>query len=330
MPDVAGTVVLRDSTLREGLDTPGVGFSEPQAIAIARKLAECGVAEAEIVAPSRVADGLGLARRVRAESIVIRTSGLIYAAGARCKTEIDQARDDVDRFDLLMPLSPRREPSEPREKLRRLLDALAHAEASSRAVGAGFPHATQAAPAFLLEMARESIAAGAARITLYDTNGSSDPFAVRELVEGLTSLLRVPVFFHAHNDLGLATANALAAVLGGASGLDVTVNGLGDRAGNASLEQVVLTLHLRGHSTGVDPAELRSVSRLVEDLSRVPISKLAPVVGEFVFAHRSPGHLAALSEFEAFPPELVGTARRVDRTDPRSTVATAHDTKDVE
>jgi homocitrate synthase NifV len=100
---------------------------------------------------------------------------------------------------------------------------------------------------------------------------------------------------------GSPPANALAAVLGGARGLDVTVNGLGDRAGNASLEQVAMALALRGFATGVVPERLCDASQLVAELSGVSVSKLAPVVGEFVFAHRSPGHLEVpLSEFEAF------------------------------
>jgi len=316
MSEAGDTVELRDSTLREGLDTPGVAFSEEQALRIARMLVACGVPEAEVVAPSRVAEGLRLVRSLRAERVAIRTSALIYAAGARCKAEIDAARGAVDRFDLLMPLSARREPHRAEEKRRVLLDALAHALASASEVGVGFPHATQVERSQLVEIAREAAGAGAARVTVYDTNGSGDPFVVRSLLVELRPVVGVPIFFHGHNDLGLATANSLAAVLGGANGLDVTVNGLGDRAGNASLEQVVLALGLRGHRTGVDPARLREASRLVEELSGVAVSKLAPVVGEFVFAHRSPGHFPVLTEFEAFAPSLVGAERRIDASDP--------------
>ena len=224
------------------------------------------------------------------------------------------AHASVDRFDLLMPLSPRRPPADPRAKTDVLLAALAAAASDRCEVGVGFPHSTQVAPAVVRAIARAAVRAGASRVTVYDTNGSADPFAVRALLADLTRRLPVPVFFHGHNDLGLATANSLAAVLAGARGLDVTVNGLGDRAGNASLEQVVMALQLRGYATGVDPAHLREASALVEDLSGVAVSKLAPVVGEFVFAHRSPGHLPVPAEFEAFAPETVGASRRLDRS----------------
>ena len=307
-------IELRDSTLREGLDTPGVRFSEAQAVRIARTLAAAGVREAEVVAPARVAEGLVLARRLRSEGIPVRTSGLVYATRPRAAAEAEAAAAAVGRFDLLMPLSPRRPPASPAAKVTTLLDVLARVPRGRRTVGVGFPHATQAAPAFVREIALAAVQAGAARITIYDTNGSADPFAVRALLADLGRRLAVPIFFHGHNDLGLATANALGAVAGGARGLDVTVNGLGDRAGNASLEQVVMALGLRGWSTGVDPAALRALSRLVAELSGVPVPKLAPVVGDFVFAHRSPGHLPVPSEFEAFSPEMVGALRRLDRT----------------
>ncbi|HZR83404.1 MAG TPA: homocitrate synthase [Candidatus Binatia bacterium] len=312
-PTRAPKIALRDSTLREGLDTPGVRFSLEDRVEIARLLAECGVREAEVVAPSRVAQGLAVVEELRRRGVALRTSGLVYAAGAGCREEVAASARGVDRFDLLMPLSPKRAPHEPEEKARVLLEALAHAASCGADAGAGFPHATQADPSALFDLARRAVAAGATRVTLYDTNGSADPFAVRGLVAELAASAGVPVFFHAHNDLGLATANALAAALAGASGLDVTVNGLGDRAGNASLEQVVIALRLRGRETGADPARLRELSRLVAERSGVPVSKLAPVVGDFVFAHRSPGHLPALAEFEAFDPALVGVERRVER-----------------
>ena len=90
----------------------------------------------------------------------------------------------------------------------------------------------------------------------------------------------------------------------------MTVNGLGDRAGNASLEQVAVLLRLRGRRTGIDPAALTELSRLVETLSGVPLSRLAPVVGEHAFDHKSPSHLSAPTEFEAFDPGLIGGRRR--------------------
>jgi homocitrate synthase NifV len=120
------------------------------------------------------------------------------------------------------------------------------------------------------------------------------------------------VFYHGHNDLGLATANALAAIEAGADGLDVTVNGLGDRAGNVALEQVAVALWVSGRTTGLRLTELAMLSAVVERESGVAVSPLAPVVGRFAVHHRSPGHLPYPQLFEAYDPELIGTARAVD------------------
>ena len=124
--------------------------------------------------------------------------------------------------------------------------------------------------------------------------------------------MNASILFHGHNDLGMATANSLAAVQAGADALDVTVNGLGDRAGNAALEQVALALHLRRFDTGISLGSLRSMSRAVERESGVALSRLAPVVGEFVFQHKSHSHLCMPELFEAFDPALVHDERKID------------------
>jgi isopropylmalate/homocitrate/citramalate synthase len=164
-------------------------------------------------------------------------------------------------------------------------------------------------------MAEAAARSGARRIIVYDTNGSGDPFAVAALIRALIQRrLHADIFFHAHNDLGLAVANALAAVMEGAAGLDVTVNGLGDRAGNAALEPVAMALHLRGFATGIRLDRLRALSKTVEEASGVPVSKLAPVVGEYVLWHRSPSHLRKPGLFEAYDPALVNLERKIDES----------------
>ena len=263
------------------------------------------------MAPSRVEIDLGVARAL--EKLALRTSGLVYANRPACLAELRAAAGILDRVDLLMPLSARREPAGPAEKRARLVAVLEEARSLPLELSAGFPHAFTAEPAFLLEIARAARDAGARRITVYDTNGSAEPFSVFECLSVLVEALSIPVFFHGHDDLGLATANSWAAVRAGAAGLDVTVNGLGDRAGNASLEQLAALLHLRGVETGVRLDALPRLSRLVERLSGVGVSPLAPVVGAYVFAHRSPSHLHVPAEFEAIDPGLLGARRRLVR-----------------
>lgn len=307
------SIILRDATLREGLDVPGVSFDTEARLSIARSLALAGVSEIEVVAPARVARDVEIARLLRKEKLSARLSALVYANISSWRGDLEIALDGPHRVDLLMPLSSERPPKDPEQKRLDLERALAAARDAKADFGAGFPHSTQVSPETVEVIAVRAAQAGAARITLYDTNGSADPFKVHKLASRIVERTRVPIFFHAHNDLGLAVANAWAAVRGGASGLDVTVNGLGDRAGNTSLEQMVMLLGLHDRATGVNPGALRDLSLLVERLSRVPVSWLAPVVGRFAFDHKSPAHGQSPEEFEAFDPEIIGSSRRVIR-----------------
>ncbi|NHZ73106.1 MAG: homocitrate synthase [Nitrospirae bacterium] len=311
MPDPKRHIILRDSTLREAMDTPGVWFDRAARREIAAALDRLGVAEAEVVAPSRVEADLEEVVAMRDAAVGLRLSGLIYASSPGCRGEVEQAAARLDRIDLLVPLSARREPTSRQGKVSVMLEALSWARQHFSDVGVGFPHSSQSDGDFVIDIAGQATAAGAGRITFYDTNGSAEPFGVRQIVGRLVGDLDTTVLFHGHNDLGLATANSLAAVLAGATVIDATVNGLGDRAGNASLEQVAVLLEREGFETGIDLSQLRPVSEMVAEKSGVPVSGLAPVVGDYAFDHRSPSHLAEPAEFEAFTPELVGEERRL-------------------
>jgi len=309
--DGDGSVLLKDSTMREGQDVPGVVLDRDQKRALLRKLAEVGIREVELVAPGHFDADLEFVKEWGAEESRIRSSGLVYGNGPDWREQIVKAKGVLGRIDILTPLSDARPPAARSDKARRMREALRAAIDTLGDAGVGFPHATQVELRFLLEMCDEAVRAGAKRITLYDTNGSSDPWAVAGLVEKVREVAEIGICFHAHNDLGMATANSIAAVRAGARCLDVTVNGLGDRAGNASLEQVALVLHVMGVGHGLRLPMLRDLSQAVESMTLVPVSKLAPVVGEFVFRHKSPSHLASPALFEAFEPALVGAVRSV-------------------
>jgi len=302
-------VAFRDSTLREGLDTPGVAFSAAQRVGIAKRLLAAGVREMEVVAPARVAHDVGLAERVRRAVPRMKLSGLVYASRPQRDAELAEAARVLDRVDVLVPLSPHRAPASRAAKLRLLRDSLEACARLGVRAGAGFPNATQVDRAFLVAMAVAAERAGATRVTVYDTNGSATPAVVERSIRHVRRPLRIPVYFHGHDDLGLATANALTAVLAGAAGLDVTVNGLGDRAGNCALEQAAMVLHLHGIATGVRLAAMPRLSGAVARASGVAVSPIAPIVGGYVFRHRSPAHLAAPQLFEPFDPALVGARR---------------------
>lgn len=304
-------VIIKDSTLREGLDVPGVDFSFAQRLKIARLLDKAKVPEIEVVAPSKVLQDIEFVRILKKEGLRIKISGLIYGYKPDYHEEIEAVKGCLDRFDILMPLASQREPYDRDAKKKLLNERLFFALRHHLDAGVGFPHSTQTTLEFLLEISKESAKEGAHRITIYDTNGSADPFEVLNLVRQLKERVAIPVFFHAHNDLGLATANSLAAVYAGVDGLDVTVNGLGDRAGNAALEQVVISLDRKGFRTGIQLEDLRLLSETVAEESGVEVSKLAPIVGDYVFSHKSPAHLEAPALFEAFDPQSVSSQRKL-------------------
>jgi len=309
----SGQVIIRDSTLREGMDVPRVDFSMEQRLRIAGLLDKAKVPEIEVVAPGKIAEDLPFAGKLKEQGLRIRTSGLVYSFSPRCKEDIVRLSECLDRFDILMPVSEKRRPFDRGTKTSLLLEVLDFSLQHAADVGVGFPHSTQADPGFLQEISRAAVKRGTRRIVVYDTNGSAEPSEVYELIKRLRPAVDVPLFFHAHNDLGLATANSLAAVHAGADGLDTTVNGLGDRAGNASFEQVVMVLHLKGFSSGISLEALKGLSEVVAEESGVEIPGLAPILGEHIATHKSPGHLEIPELFEAFDPSLVGLDRKIDK-----------------
>lgn len=311
MPESGKHIVIRDSTLREGLDVPRVSFSIEQRTHIAKLLNEAGVSEIEIVAPGKVDADLGFARTLKDLQLEIKATGLIYANNPAVSDQIHAAAKCLDWIDLIMPVSPLRKPYDYATKSSVLTRALKIAAETMQGFGAGFPNATQTDSTILLELATEAIANGAGRITIYDTNGNANPFSVFELIKKLRPNINVPLFFHGHNDLGMATANTMAAIKAGADGIDATVNGLGDRAGNCSLEQMALLLELEGYHTGITLPLLKTLSRVVATESGIEVSPLTPVVGDYIFSHKSPGHLEVPGLFEAYDPGIVGAEREL-------------------
>jgi 2-isopropylmalate synthase len=176
--------------------------------------------------------------------------------------------------------------------------------------------ATRSEMPFLKQVCQAAEKAGMDSLNVPDTVGIMIPKTTIKLIEEIKTVVKVPISTHCHDDFGLAVANSLAAVEAGAAQVHVAVNGLGERAGNASLEEVVMALHsIYKYKTGVNTRLLYSTSRLVSSLSGIAVQANKAIVGENAFAHESGIHTRGVTEkpltFEPIDPELVGRTRKL-------------------
>ncbi|MCX5876699.1 MAG: pyruvate carboxyltransferase [Deltaproteobacteria bacterium] len=307
---------LVDSTLREGSQTVGVAFTLEQKVAIARYLARVGVEEVEVGIASPLERELpGLVARCRSEAGV-RRLGL----WCRCREE-DIAcalRLGPDVLSLSVPVS------DLHIKVKLGLDRVAVAKmvaksiAKARAavpyVSLGLEDATRADSAFLREIIAVACASGVDRIRIADTVGVATPGGIATLVRELHHDFAVEIGVHMHNDFGMATANAIAALEAGAHWADVTVLGLGERAGNSRLEEVAGYLALQGDRP-YDTTLFPNLASLAADCSGRKIEPHQPVIGAGIFACETGLHLAGLAKdprtYEPYEPILVGARRQL-------------------
>ncbi|MBI4715703.1 MAG: homoaconitate hydratase, partial [Nitrospirae bacterium] len=200
--------------------------------------------------------------------------------------------------------------------LARLAFCMEYAKEKGFYVSVGGEDVSRADRAFLLAFARVARDRGADRLRICDTVGVWDPFRTFDAVRMLKEEVDLDLEIHTHNDLGMATANALAAIRAGAAFVNTTVNGLGERAGNAPLEEVVMALRvIEGIDLGIRLEKIPSLCRYVARVSGHPIPPWKSIVGEDVFAHESGIHVDGLLKdrrtYETFNPEEVGSAHRI-------------------
>ncbi|MGN1363612.1 MAG: homocitrate synthase family protein [Methanobrevibacter sp.] len=315
--DFPEDIVIYDTTLRDGEQTPGVCFNKEEKLAIAHKLDELRIPQIEAGFP-RVSE------REKNTVKTICNEGLdaqIICLARTKKEDIDAALDaDVDGIITFMGASDLHLEHKlhfTREQaLNTCMKSIEYAKDHGLFVAFSAEDATRADLDFLKRLYKKAEGYGVDRVHVADTVGAATPQGIGYLIKELKKDINVDIAMHCHNDFGLAVINSIAGLLAGASGVSVTANGIGERAGNASLEELTMALKiLYGKDLGFKTKHIKELSDLVSKATGLPVPYNKPIVGKNIFRHESGIHVDAVIEepltYEPYVPELVGQKRQI-------------------
>ncbi len=319
-------VILCDVTMRDGEQTPGVAFTLTEKIELAKKLDAIGVPQIQV--------GIaGSSKNIHKEVETICQLGLASKTEVMTRGTFEGWQKDIEaalgcRADILHSYLPMSSyirsmyaPLSDEQMLQRADHIIQHAQKlGAKIINISLLDATRAEENFLLAMIRRVADKGVDRIRIADTVGTATPegisYLIRRVCQTVGHLKKQPLIgLHCHNDFGLALANVFAGVKAGATLIDVSVNGLGERSGNPSLAEVAMGLEiLYKVKTHIRLDHLYELAKLVERISGLPIPTNKPFVGEYVFADESDAHVAAILKepfaFQGVRPELLGNKKR--------------------
>jgi len=309
-------VSVFDTTLRDGEQTPRVSLTVEQKVMIAEALDALGVDVIEA--------GTAIASKGDFEAIkAISQRGLKaeICSFARIKKEdIDSAADaNADSIFMVAPSSDyhiqAKFPGKGKDfVIEKSVEAIEYAKERGLIVEFGAEDASRADLEFVVSLLKAGEEANADRLTFADTVGVLRPERTAEIVKRLKKELKRPIAIHCHDDFGLATANTIQAVINGANEFHATINGIGERAGNAALEEVTMALEfLYGLKLEINKERLYPTSKLVEKFTRIVVPPNKPIVGDNAFTHESGIHTSALLKdsrtYEPISPEIIGRKR---------------------
>jgi 2-isopropylmalate synthase len=306
-----------DTTLRDGEQSPGVSLTLDDKIEIAKQLGLLGVDTIEAGFPAS-SDG---EKRVVKEIVNLKLNSEICGLSRCNRNDIDAAIETgVPAVHVFIPTSPVQMKyavnMTPEQVLSAAVDSIEYVKKHGLVCEFSPMDATRTKPAFLKQICQAAEKAGMDRLNVPDTVGIMIPRTMFKLIEDIRKTVKTPISVHCHDDFGMAVANSLAAVEAGASQVHCTINGLGERAGNASLEEVVMALHMiYTLKTNVNTRLLYSTSRIVATLTGLQVQANKAIVGENAFAHESGIHTRGVTvkplTFEPINPELVGRTRKL-------------------
>ncbi len=311
-------ITIVDTTLRDGEQTAGVVFANEEKIVIAEMLSDLGVDQLEVGIPTMGGDEKHAIKEIVKRNLKSSIMAWNRAVISDIEESIDCGVDAVAISTSVSDIHIQHKLKKSREwVLENMVKSVEFAKKNGLYVSVNGEDASRADREFLIEFINAAKQAGADRFRFCDTVGIMEPFRLKDEIKYLYDNTKFDIEMHTHNDFGMATANALAGLHGGATHVGVTVNGLGERAGNAALEEVLMALMIVCGYKGenINTQMFREVSEYVSRASGRELPKWKAIVGSNMFAHESgihaDGALKDPKNYEAFDPSIVGLERQI-------------------